>query len=336
VGYDVVAEDRRRDRRVLLVVLVVVVVLVGAVYAAGWLLTSDRLPRGSRVGDVRVGGLTAREARVEVARDTAEEAARPVEVVVDDRTFRVLPADAGLEVDVAASVGQVPVGRSLDPRDMWEALVGGTEVPLLVVAVGDGLEQRVARIADEVDVPVVEGSVGFEGGRARATYPQVGHVLDREAAARAVQAAYPSTGRAVELTLQDVPPTVSTAEVSRALREVANPAVSGNLTYRFGRGLTVQLSPDDLASVLRVEAVDGRLRLRADADRLWSFFAVVDSAFTAREGDPRSYRVEDRVLRRSQVAPFLREEVVDGFTAAVRRPPGRRVVALPVTPRPRS
>jgi hypothetical protein len=332
VGYDVVAEDRRRDRRVLLVVLVVVVVLVGAVYAAGWFLTSDRLPRGSRVGDVRVGGLRAAQARAEVARETAAEAARPVEVVVGDRTFRVRPADVGLEVDVAASVGQVPVGRSLDPRDMWEALVGGTEVPLLVVAVGDGLEQRVARIADQVDEPVVEGSVRFEDGRARATYPQVGHVLDRDAAVRAVEAAYPSAGRAVDLTLQDVPPTVPTTEVSRAMREVANPAVSGDLTYRFGRGLTVQLSPDDLASVLSMEAVEGRLRLRADADRLWTYFAVVDSAFTTREGDTRSYRVGDRVLRRAQVAPFLREEVVEGFTDAVRRPLGRRVVTLPVAP----
>ena len=48
--YDVVEEDRRRDRRALLVVLVVLLLLVGGAYAAGFALTSDRLPRGSRVG----------------------------------------------------------------------------------------------------------------------------------------------------------------------------------------------------------------------------------------------------------------------------------------------
>ena len=38
-----------------------------------------------------------------------------------------------------------------------------------------------------------------------------------------------------------------------------------------------------------------------------------------------------RVLRRAQVAGFLRDEVESGFAAVVRRPVGQRVVALPVS-----
>ena len=328
-SYDVVAEDRRRDRRTLLVVLVVLVLLLGGVYAAGWALTSDKLPQGSRVGGVRVGGLSPSAARQKVGRESARAAARPLLVQVEDQSVRILPADVGLEVDVSGSVGQVPVGRSFDPRDMWEALVGSTEVPLLTVAVGDGLERRVATIADRVDEPVVEGDVRFEGGRASAVYPRTGHLLDRDAAVEAIQAAYPSSGEPVVLQLVDTPSRVSSTEVSRVMRELANPALSGPVTYRFGRGLVVVVRPDDFGPALSVAASDGRLRARVDGDRLWRLFAVVDRVF-ARAPSTRSFRVEGRVLRASQVAPFLRDEVVAGFLDAVRRPQGQRVVQLPV------
>jgi hypothetical protein len=258
-----------------------------------------------------------------------------VVVRVDGRTFRLRPADVGLELDVAASVAQVPVGRTFDPREMWQALVGTPDVPLVPITVGDDLERRVARIADRVDRPVVEGDVRFEGGRAGAVYPQTGHVLDREAAVRAVQAAYPSTGVPVRLSLVEAPAAVSGTEVSRTMTTFANPALSDPVTYRFGRGLVVVLRPDDIGPVLGVTASDGRLRPRVDGDRLWRLFAVVDRVYDAAgdqgAADTRSYRVEDRVLRRAQVAPFLREEVLDGFLDVVRRPQGQRVVSLPVS-----
>ncbi len=325
-SYDVVEDDRRRDRRALVVVLVVLVLLIGGVYAGGYALTSDKLPRGSTVGDVRVGGLSPAAARRKLARETAELAARPLEVVVEDRSFRIRPADVGLEVDVPGSVAQVPVGRSWDPRDMWEALVASTDVPLQVVAVGDGVERRVAGIADEVDEPVVEGDVVFEDGRARAVYPRVGHLLDREAAAQALVSSYPSTGQAVELRLDDTAPAVGTSEVSRVMTAFGNPAVSGPVTYRFGR-LRVVVRPDDFADALGVSAAGGRLRPQVDGDRLWALFGRVRSTWGT---GSRDLRVEDRVLAPAQAVEYLREEVVAGFLDVVRRPQGRRVVTFEV------
>jgi hypothetical protein len=332
VSYDVAADDARRDRRALVVVLVVLVLLVGGLYAGGYALTSDRLPQGSRVGGVRVGALSPAAARRKIARETAARAARPLVVQVADRTFRLSPADLGLEVDVPGSVAQVPVGRSFDPREMWEAFVGSTDVPLRSVAVGDALERRLDRIADQVDDPVVEGDVRFEGGRAVAVYPQVGHLLDRGAAALAVEAAFPSDGDPVRLSLVDTPPQVSSTEVSRTMRAFANPAMSGVVTYRFGRGLGVVVRPEDFGPALSTTAVAGRLRPRLDGDRLWRRFRVVDSVYRGGAYDGSlSFRVEDRVLRKGQVASYLRDRVVRGFLAVVRRPQGRRVVEIPVT-----
>lgn len=330
MALDLDAEDRRRDRRALLVVLVVVVLLVGVVYAAGLLLTSDKLPRGTRVGEVRVGGLSPAAARRKVAEETAALAARPVELVVDERSFRLRPDVVGLEVDVSASVAQVPTGRSWDPRDMWEALVGSTEVPLVTVTVGEALERRVDGIADRLDEPVVEGAVELLPDRPRAVYPQAGRLLDRRATVAAVQAAYPSTGQPVVVDLTETPPAVSSGEVSRLMRDFANPAYSGRVTYRFGRGVVVVVQPQDFAPALSVTAVDGRLRPALDADRLWELFGVIDRVYADRPDDTRRFGVEGRVLRAPAVAGFLREEVADGFLSDVRRVPGRRTVEIPV------
>lgn len=324
--YDIAADDRRRDRRAVLVVLVVLLLLLGGLYAGGYALTSDRLPRGTKVGGVRVGGLIPSAARQKVARETSEPAARPLRVVVDDRAFTIRPADVGLEIDVPGSVGQVPVGRSFDPRDMWDALVASTDVPLQVVAVGDGVERRVAGIARKVDEPVVEGDVVFEGGRARAVYPRTGHLLDREAAVQALVSSYPSDGEAVELGLGDAAPAVTTAEVSRVMKAFANPAVSGAVTYRFGT-LRVVVRPDDYAAALSMTASQGRLSPRVDGDRLWSLFGRVERTWGT---GSRELRVEDRILSPAQAVEFLRGEVVAGFLAVVRKPQRQRIVTFEV------
>jgi hypothetical protein len=325
-SYDVAADDRRRDRRALLVVLVVLLLLLGGLYAGGYALTSDRMPRGTKVGGVRVGGLSPSAARLKVARETTELAARPLRVVVDDRAFTIRPADVGLEIDVPGSVGQVPVGRSFDPRDMWDALVASTDVPLQVVAVGDGVERRVAGIAAKIDEPVVDGDVVFEDGRARAVYPRTGHVLDRDAAAEALVSSYPSNGETVELGLSDAAPAVSTSEVSRVMKAFANPAVSGAVTYRFG-AVRVVVRPEDYAAALSMTASDGRLRPRVDGDRLWSLFGRVERAWGT---GSRQVRVADRILSPTQAVEFLREEVVAGFLAVVRKPQRQRIVRFEV------
>jgi hypothetical protein len=177
-----------------------------------------------------------------------------------------------------------------------------------------------------VDEPVVEGDVVFEDGRVRAVYPRAGHLLDREAAARALVSSYPSDGETVELGLSDAAPAVSTSEVSRVMKAFANPAVSGAVTYRFG-AVRVVVRPEDYAAALSMTASDGRLRPRVDGDRLWSLFGRVERAWGT---GSRQVRVADRILSPTQAVEFLREEVVAGFLAVVRKPQRQRIVRFEV------
>ena len=207
-------------------VLVVVALLVGGVYVAGWALTGDRLPRGARVGDVGVGGLSPGCGPPQGRpRDRGPGLHDPSRCRDRGRSFRIRPADVGLEVDVSGSVAQVPVGRTWDPRDMWESLVGSTDVPLLTVAVGDALERRVGRIADQVDQPVVEGAVTVaRTGRPPApSIPQAGHLLDRDRRRRSGGVGLPVVGAAGRADAGRHGAGGLGAEVSRAMRTSPTP-----------------------------------------------------------------------------------------------------------------
>ena len=264
-------ERRGRDRRLLRWVVVVVLAVVAAVYLVGYAFAGDRLPQGTKIAGVDVGGRQPDGARSELARELRPLLDDPVEVVVDERTFTVDPEAAGLDVDVAASVAQVPVGRSWNPADMWENLVGGGEYDAVVVTIDDLLSDRLEEIAEEVEEPAVEGGVRFTPQGAEPTYPEDGAVLDVDGAAAAVTAAYPSGGEPVELDLAVDGPEVSSEEVSRAMKEFANPAMSAPVTYTVG-GERVVLEPSRYARALSMRAVDGELVPEVDTKALRKVF----------------------------------------------------------------
>ena len=59
--------QRNNDRRVGAWLLTGLAVLFGGLYVAGYLFTGDRVPRGTSVAGVEIGGLTPVAARAELA-----------------------------------------------------------------------------------------------------------------------------------------------------------------------------------------------------------------------------------------------------------------------------
>ena len=256
---------RRRERRMLVRLVVLLLLVAGALYAGGWAWSSERLPRGTTVAGVDVGGMRVPQAERALARALRVRAGAPVRVVVADRVFAVEPAEAGLDVDVPASIAQVPIGRGADPADMWENVVGGSDHPAVVVTIDDLLLNRMQVIADVVDRPAVDGAVRFTEVGAEPVYPSEGEVLNVDAAAAQVAAAYLVSDEPVPLVLDAVPAEVSTQAVSRAMKSFANPATSAPVVYRFGRD-TVVLRPTDLPEMLSMEPENGRLEPRLDEE----------------------------------------------------------------------
>ena len=261
------SDPGKRDRRFLRWILLAVVVALGGLYLAGFAFASDRLPEDTRIAGVEVGGLKPDRAEQVLRERLAERIDRPMTVAVDERTFEVAPAEVGLDVDIAASVGQVPVGRTWSITDMWETFAGGEDYDAVVTTGSGALGERLEEISDEVGEQPVEGGVTFESSGPKATLPEVGSGIDVEAATDAVVAAYPSDGEPVTLELVDVEPELTVTEVNEAMRDFAEPAMSGPVTYRAG-GERVSLDPADYAPALSMEVQDGALEPVVDVELL--------------------------------------------------------------------
>ncbi len=258
---------RTNDRRVVPWLLFGLVVLFGALYVACYWFTSDRIPRGTTVDGIAIGGIAPAAARAKLQEGLDGRAAEPIRVVANGERTTIQPARAGLGVDVPATVAASGGGRSWDPVRMWEYFAGGNDEQPVVTVDRAALDAAVARVADRVDVPATEGSIRFVRDQAEAKYPEKGTVVDRAAAAKAVRAAFLTTADAIDLPTAEAAPVVSKDAVSRAMDRFANPAMSGAVVITLA-GEGVRLEPADFAPALSMKAVGTELQPQLDAQAL--------------------------------------------------------------------
>jgi len=296
------AATRRRDRWLLLSIFLVLGLVFGGAYAGAYVVAGDHLPRNTTVAGVDVGGMRPAQARATVKRELRERLRQPVRVAVGGSRFRLDPERVGLDVDVAASVAQAPVGRSWDPADMWESFVGGGDYPPVVVQVDNLLRQRLRAVARRASFPARNGRVVFTRRGPEAIYPRTGERLHVGRAVRAVRAAYPSDGSVLTLPTVRTRPEIRSRDVTRAMRRFANPAMASPVTYRIGLRQVV-LRPADFASALSMRPQRGRLVPKVDGDALMAAFHDA-----ARAGG----RSDLSVPRRRVVGTFLDLVVADG------------------------
>ncbi|MGI8900712.1 MAG: hypothetical protein ACR2HA_07240, partial [Nocardioides sp.] len=221
------APYRTNDRRVIPWLLLGLVVLFGGVYVAGYVVTSDRVPRGTTVSGIDIGGQTPTTARTTLADGLADRRREPVRVTAFGQRGRVKPQRAGLDIDVAASVEQAGGGRSWDPARIWDSLTGGDDFDAVVTRDNDALAKAVASFARMVDSPALDGAVRFEGEEAFPRTPRNGEAVDVAAAVEVVAAAYLRDAEPVPLPTELSAPTITKADVSAAMGGFANPAVAG-------------------------------------------------------------------------------------------------------------
>ncbi|WP_300464408.1 hypothetical protein [uncultured Nocardioides sp.] len=119
------AKDSGREAlggRAVVVALAAVVLLLGGGYAAAGAFASDRVPRGTTVAGVAVGGQTPAQARSTLKTELADRVDAPISVSVDGRSVEVDPAEAGLSFDLDASVEAAGGGSSWAPDRLWDYL----------------------------------------------------------------------------------------------------------------------------------------------------------------------------------------------------------------------
>ena len=242
-------------------------------YGAAAAATADRVPPGTTVLGVPVGGLDRAEAEQRLVQELGPRAQEPLPLDVAGTGAEVVPADAGLAVDATATAGGL-VGFSLDPRDLWAHVADeGRDVPPATTVDEDALAAAVDDLAGRVDAEPVEGDVVFDAEGFDVVAAEPGTVLDREAAVTALQDAWPAAlGQAgpepLELPADAPAPAVDAEAVDAFVTSFAEPAVAGPLPVRVGTA-TAEVPVPAFAPLLAADpAEDGALVPVLDAGAL--------------------------------------------------------------------
>lgn len=305
--WDDVAQDAdtKRERpggRIVVVVVVVLLLLVGGGYAAAHAVASDKVPPGTKISGVDVGGLSR-----SAALDKLEEAFGPraddsIAIAVEHRlpggaegagSARIAPADIGLAVDYEASLDVVGAESSWSPGRQWDYFTGGDDVDAVVAIDEDLFREKLTEAAKGLGTPPKDGQVRFTAAGVETSAPVPGEAIDADAARAAVTDAFLAGEDAVDLAVTTAQPEIDAADVDRAVEEFAEPAMSAPVTLVFGDN-EVRLAPKRFASALSMKAEDGALvpvvdeaRLAKLVDRATADGKPVDATVRLVKGKPR-------------------------------------------------
>ncbi|MGW6280615.1 VanW family protein [Kribbella sp. NPDC055071] len=303
------------------------VVVVG--YGAAFAFAGDKIPGDTTVLGIGVGGLSEADAKAKLEAGLKDRMAAPIALKAGESTFQVKPADAGLSVDLEATVAAAGAGRSLAPGRIWHALAGGSAIEPVVSKDDAKLKAAVDKLATQVNRPATEGTITFVSAKAVQHEPADGLALDTAKASDAVAAAYPSDGQPKDLPVSVTKPQAGTDAIDKAMKEYAEPAVSGPIRLTVG-SKSVDLQPAEFAPALTLTAKDGDITPSLNAKALEPLF---QKRFKALETLPKDATVQI-VGAKPQVVPAIDGMVVDrtkvgpAILSVLTKPAGERRASI--------
>jgi vancomycin resistance protein YoaR len=308
--------------RVVVLLVLGLALLAGGCYLAAFLAASNKVPVGTRVGGVDIGGHDPTTAATLLREGLADRAEAPFTVVVNGRTLQVPPQQVGLGVDYAASVHAAGAQRSWSLSRLWDYYTGGDRLDPVKVLDQTRLATLVQRLDRSDGSGPTDGSVVFHRNDFVVVPPRDGLQVDAQGAGTELWNAYLSDDPRVQLPLVATAPVIDGRTVHRFVADFANPAMASAVTLRLGQQ-TVRLQPSSYAGLLGSERAGDRLRPTVRAPGL---ARVVAERVTGRPADaPRDATVA-LVDGRPQVVPsrpgtvYAPADLATALVAAIRAP----------------
>ncbi|MGA8246273.1 MAG: hypothetical protein WB797_05150 [Nocardioides sp.] len=235
--------------RVVIALILGLALLAGCCYVAAYLGAGDKVPVGTRVGGVEIGGHSQSTAVALLREGLADRANTPFTVSVNGHTQQVRPRRVGLDVDYVASVRAAGARQSWSPSHLWNYYTaGGAHDPVLTLD-----QTRLARLVERLDAAdgrrASNGSVRFTREGFRIVAPHPGLQVDLKAAGKAFWNAYLTDEPSVQLELTPTPPVIDSAAIHDFIQRFANPALSSPVELRFGH-TALRLQPAAYARLL--------------------------------------------------------------------------------------
>ncbi|MFF3769159.1 hypothetical protein [Streptomyces sp. NPDC002232] len=253
----------KKGRSKLVLVAVGVFGLAGVAYGAGLLLNHSDVPKGTTVLGVDIGGGTKEEAVNKLDAALGKRATAPLQLGVGGKKVQLAPDKAGLTLDSQETV-RGAAGSDYNPVSVIGSLFGGERVATPVFPVDE--EKLAVALTDLAgsSASASEGTILFAPNKVTPVEGKPGNGLDVQRSMISVRDAFRAQvetgqGKLVELPVTTLRPTVTKAELDRAMKEFATPAMSGLIRIQAG-GRHIDFGPArSLPQILSMKAVDGRL-----------------------------------------------------------------------------
>ena len=243
----------------------VAALVFGVVYLGAAFYFSNKIPASTTVAGVKVGGMSREAAQAKLKSELSGRLSQPVKVSIGGKEQTIDPSSIGAKFDAKSTVDSL-AGFSLNPLRLWDSMTGGSEVSPTVDVDQAKLRKTVDSLVDaSVNTPT-NASIEFDGVTPKTTKAKKGVDLDREEASKKI-AEKMLDGKTIPLPVNEKEPDIKDSEAQRALKDLAKPLVSGNLTVKVGSA-TVTLTPKQLVSVTKFVASDGELKLKLDSEKL--------------------------------------------------------------------
>jgi vancomycin resistance protein YoaR len=298
-------------------------------YGAALAFAGDKIPSHTTVLGIPIGGMSEHDAKTKLEAGLKDRMAQPIALKAGGSEFQVKPADAGLSVDLDATVAATGAGLSLAPGRIWHALTGGDAIEPVVAKDDAKLKAAVEKLATQVSRPATEGTITFKETTPVTHPPADGLQLDKGKAPAAVLAAYPSDGNPKDLPVSVTKPQAGTDKIDEALKSYAEPAMSGPVRLTVG-SKSVELEPAELAPYLTVTVKGGEITPALDAKKLEPLF---QQRFEALETLPKDATVQivgtgPKVIPAVDGMVVDRTKVVPAILSILAKPTGERRAAV--------
>jgi len=260
---------------------------------------SDRALPGTKLAGINVGG----DSRADLRERVGRLADHTVIVRAGDRRLRAAAADAGLSVDVDATVERVlDAGRDGALAGAWstvEGLVDSHDVEVVATIDGGALDRTVSRLAESVDRTPFPGAIDVDSEllEATAVAPRSGREIDRRdlraRLTRALRSGASEIRAGVDVTR------VADRQDVEAVAQAANDYLDRPARVS-GIGPPLELQARRIAPILRLSTVgEGAVRLGTSALEVEKLVAEIGKA-------------RDRAARDAKVSAPGRSVIVDG------------------------
>ena len=303
-----------RGWKVALGVVVGLILIAVVAYGVDYFANKDKVPRGTAVGGVEIGGMDKAEASQTLQAELGGVETDPVTVAAGELTSQLIPAESGLGIDWDATV--VAAGESsANPLVRISGLFTTREIDVVSQTDEAALNPQLDRVAGELFVAPADGAVGLEGGEVRVTDPVVGQEVDRAELQEEVTDGWLDPA-GVEVEALPLEPAINQDVVDDVAGGAAAEAVSGPLVLNGDDDVDGVIEPARIGEFVAFRNDEGAILPEVDVE---AATALLDEQLAVTETESINARInsDGSVTPHQDGRAVDWETTMDGFVERV-------------------